>query len=158
MNSNQNERVAETKSGKGILPKNKGWCWPECGLYGNRCHLRLTLRTLEENRADMLVIPYQNYNLDLYPGSIVKTFDHDYREKIKNKEEKLKEVGSTYLQKCVDMENFNVLCFVKVEKGSMKKAAYGILNSAKIVKTSEEVEIKIDNIVFPVCEGLGDPM
>lgn len=39
----------------------------------------------------------------------------DYRRKIENKGDKLKEAGSVYLQKCIDIDHFSILAFLKVD-------------------------------------------
>ena len=52
--------------------------------------------------------------MGIYPGSIVNKCKVDYRKKIADKPE-LKEVGSVYVQKCVGIDNFKALAFLKVD-------------------------------------------
>ena len=64
----------------------------------------------------MLVIPYTNIKLDIFPGSVINKCKANYREKIENKGVAAVP-GSAYNQKCVGIPNFKAFCFVNVGNG-----------------------------------------
>jgi hypothetical protein len=61
----------------------------------------------------MLVIPYIDSKLSIYPGNIVNRCQIDYRKKIAAKEKELK-IGSLYVQRCAGVDNFLTLAFLKI--------------------------------------------
>ena len=77
--------------------------------------LSLTYRHITEHICDVLVIPYKDLSMGIYPGNIINKCSVDYRLKIQKKDE-LKEVGSIYVQKCLGIDNFKAIAFMRVGK------------------------------------------
>ena len=49
--------------------------------------LSITYRHISEHAADVLVIPYRDLSMNIYPGSIINKCKIDYRKKISSKSE-----------------------------------------------------------------------
>lgn len=57
-------------------------CWPEVSMWLMEKRLALGYRQVAEHVGDVLIIPYRNTKLEVYPGNIVNKFKVDYRKKI----------------------------------------------------------------------------
>ena len=64
-------------------------CWPEISIYIRKIKVRLVLRPILEEVADLLWIPFKNYTFKIYPGNIINIGNHNYREDIKKEDPKL---------------------------------------------------------------------
>lgn len=106
----------------------------------------------------MIVIPYKNLKLDIYPGSIINRCKADYRKKIDSKEQN-KEIGSVYIQKCVGIPNFQGFAFMRVgsdgckeiDSESLKKGLENLLGQAVALK------IPVRHILIPYSQALSKP-
>lgn len=54
----------------------------------------------------------------MYPGNIINKCKADYRKKIADKGAEVEEVGYLYPQKCVGIQNFKAIGFLKMGKGA----------------------------------------
>ena len=66
-------------------------------------------------KGDILVVPYRQPKLDMYPGNFVLKSTADYKKKITEKGEKLDKDGSIYIQRCVGIDNFTGFAFMKIK-------------------------------------------
>ena len=90
-------------------------CWPSTSIYVRGTSVSFTYKTINESVADLLVIPYKDMTFGIYPGTIVNSFEKvDYRKVLTEKGPKADKVGSVCIQKCVGLDNFKALGFMKI--------------------------------------------
>lgn len=65
-----------------------------------------------------MIIPYRDLKFEMYPGNIINKCKADYRKKIADKGAEVEEVGYLYPQKCVGIQNFKAIGFLKMGKGA----------------------------------------
>lgn len=86
-------------------------------MYVNETKLTFSYRQITEHQCDILIIPYKDLKLEMYPGNIVNKCKADYRKKILDKGAEIEELGHIYAQKCVGIPNFKAFGFLKMGKG-----------------------------------------
>lgn len=57
--------------------------WPSMSIFIKKKKIVLTHRDLLQQIADIIIIPYKQLKLDIYPGNFVNMLKFDYREKMK---------------------------------------------------------------------------
>lgn len=57
-------------------------CWPETLIYIMETKFSITYRHISDYICDVLVIPYRDLSMNIYPGSIINKCKVDYRAKI----------------------------------------------------------------------------
>ena len=124
--------------------------WPGARLYVLGNILEITFRNIAEHSDCVLVIPYEDTSMSLYPGTIINKGEIDYREKLEQKNEVLKP-GSVYTQDNFLSKEFLYHCiaFVKIDKESVT-----VENGLKyIFDTLEKLQKKfkhLKNVVIPL--------
>jgi hypothetical protein len=145
----QKEKRNDKKRFTQLMPEGRK-DWPGAKLYVLGNILEITFRNISEHSDCVLVIPYEDTSMNLYPGTIVNKGEIDYREKLEQKNEVLKP-GSVYTQDNFLSKEFLYHCiaFVKIDKQHET-----IENGLKyIFDTLEKLQKKfkhLKNLVIPL--------
>ena len=51
-------------------------------MYVNETKLSFSYRQITEHECDILIIPYKDLKLEMYPGNIINKCKADYRKKM----------------------------------------------------------------------------
>lgn len=113
----------------------------------------MTLRTINENKADAVIFPFEDLNFKLYPSTLIcEDSKYNFRKKIQEKVEQdyFKE-RNCYPKKGQQIGNFNDVLFWKVtarDDINFKKFIFQLFKFVDLDKKSKSV-------VFPICKELG---
>ena len=106
-------------------------------------------RQITEYKSDILVIPYKDLKLGVYPGNLIsKITSIDYRKKIKEKIG-IDHVGSFYPQKCVEVPNFKAFGFLKIGDNNVDQ------NVAEIFPSINLMNKAMSSILIPYSKDMG---
>lgn len=125
-------------------------CWPTVSIYIKRVKVAFCLSRIHDHNCSILVFPYSNFTMDLYPGNMINQFSFDYKKKLK---EKNKPCGESYLQRCVDTKNFQVIAFARVNLESLETAALSIESMFDQAERSEKMDL--DSVLIPYSNEIG---
>lgn len=126
-------------------------CWPEISIYIRKIKVRLVLRPILEEVADLLWIPFKNFTFKIYPGNIINIGNHNYREDIKKEDPKL---YSLSVKKCLSIPNFKAFAFVKIDDSNEKpEQLRKSFCKSKALKSSS---ITVKKLVIPISPELCD--
>lgn len=105
------------------------------------------------------MVPYRNYNLDYYPGNYINSKPFNYREKLIAKGAEIEKPGIAYFQKAVGLDKYECVSFLKIDEKEVEKSIVtGIEHIFKdIARVTLPNSVKLDSIVFPLCEELCEP-
>jgi hypothetical protein len=112
----QKEKRNDKKRFEQIKPSGRK-DWPSAVMYVLGNVFQITFRNITEHSDCVLVIPYEDTSMSLYPGTIVNRSEIDYREKLESRTNELKP-GSVYTQDNYLSKEFLYHCiaFVKIDK------------------------------------------
>lgn len=123
-------------------------------MYVMETKLSMTYRHIIEHQADVLIIPYNDLTLNIYPGNIVNRCQIDYRKKLADKGSELENNGSVYVQKCVGIDHFKAIAFLRIDKKGDEIQEC----MKKLLKKLENLQMPVESVVIPFSSQMGDPL